>query len=700
MGQEKGRTNRGRLRMFIVPVVLSTLVSVALYVGAFESLEMITLDLRLGAISGGEAAPIAFAAIDQNTLKALGQWPLPRGIYPRAMNNILEDGALAVLVDIDFSSRGPDPDQDRQLIEYVSRAGKIVLAAQVEENVLPEGAVLRNLSLPLPELAAGALTLGSITFEIDPDGSVRRMPGPIDFIDTAYPPLGLAGAELFRAGAGKNIPDDALISFSAKNLGSFPVVSFNNIVTGRFVPGTFTDRIVFIGATSPDLHDFWSTPIGVIPGMFIQAAVMETGLNRSWSTRQGVWSSILTVFAVSLLISLLVSRANWRRGALYLLGYLFLLIVMSGAMSWLHFMIQFTPLFILGVVQYPAQVALSLRRVEKSLDLEKRKTDTILKFSEMQDMEELGNDSYLAPLVLLKQVMGLGRITLYILDEHAISGWRIEKVTSDEPGSWEFRRDIVTEAVETGQMVFDRDSEPGALSLYVPMMTTRGAVGVLCAMTTPGFGDDENDLRLLLSYVTQTSYYIETRQLASKVKLLYSSTLSAISKALDTKDYFTGAHAELSLEFIGKFGLACRLNSMEVEVLHVGTLLHDIGKIGVPDAILTKTGVLTSEEFESLKGHPAMGYEIIKDLPFPEDVKMIVRHHHEQYDGNGYPDGLKGEEIPRLVRIFSIMDTYEALTGKRPYRSSSSPEAARALLQKSAGTQFDPRLVELFLSIF
>ena len=95
-----------------------------------------------------------------------------------------------------------------------------------------------------------------------------------------------------------------------------------------------------------------------------------------------------------------------------------------------------------------------------------------------------------------------------------------------------------------------------------------------------------------------------------------------------------------------------------------------------------------------------MGYEIIRDLPFPEDVRMIVRHHHEHWDGRGYPDGLKGEEIPKLVRIFSILDTYEALTGNRPYRVSSSPESARALLKDKAGTQFDPHLVELFIAIF
>jgi len=95
-----------------------------------------------------------------------------------------------------------------------------------------------------------------------------------------------------------------------------------------------------------------------------------------------------------------------------------------------------------------------------------------------------------------------------------------------------------------------------------------------------------------------------------------------------------------------------------------------------------------------------MGYEIIRELPFPEEVKMIIKHHHEHFDGRGYPDGLKGDEIPRLVRIFSILDTYEALTGERPYKKSHNADSAKSILLESAGTQFDPHLVELFITIF
>jgi putative nucleotidyltransferase with HDIG domain len=128
----------------------------------------------------------------------------------------------------------------------------------------------------------------------------------------------------------------------------------------------------------------------------------------------------------------------------------------------------------------------------------------------------------------------------------------------------------------------------------------------------------------------------------------------------------------------------------------VGALLHDIGKIGVPDKILAKEESLSGEEYEVIKGHPVIGSDIVRGLPFPDEVKMIIKHHHERFDGTGYPDGLKGEEIPLLVRIFSIMDVYEALVGFRPYRNPLSAESAADLLQECSGTQFDPDLLDLF----
>ena len=112
---------------------------------------------------------------------------------------------------------------------------------------------------------------------------------------------------------------------------------------------------------------------------------------------------------------------------------------------------------------------------------------------------------------------------------------------------------------------------------------------------------------------------------------------------------------------MARFGNACGLTTEQIEALHTGAQLHDIGKIGIPDSILLKKGTLSREEFGLMTSHAVGGYKIIKDLPLSDDVKLIVKHHHEHYDGNGYPDGMKGEEIPLLVRMFCIVDVFDSL---------------------------------------
>lgn len=171
-----------------------------------------------------------------------------------------------------------------------------------------------------------------------------------------------------------------------------------------------------------------------------------------------------------------------------------------------------------------------------------------------------------------------------------------------------------------------------------------------------------------------------------------------MSRALDSKDQYTSAHSELSVDHVERFGRECGLGREEIESLHVGALLHDIGKIGVPDKILAKEDNLSGEEYEIIRRHPVIGSDIVRSLPLPENVKMIIKHHHERYDGSGYPDGLSGEEIPLLVRIFSILDVYEALVGFRPYRTPLDIKSAANLLREGSGTQFDPELVEIFIN--
>lgn len=176
----------------------------------------------------------------------------------------------------------------------------------------------------------------------------------------------------------------------------------------------------------------------------------------------------------------------------------------------------------------------------------------------------------------------------------------------------------------------------------------------------------------------------------------YRSTLRALTAALETRDAETHGHSERVVTFSLRLGREYGLNSKEMKALEFGSLLHDIGKIGVPDAILRKPSRLTDEEWVRMREHPLHGQQILRGIKFLEGAARVVAQHHEKWDGSGYPLGLKGDEIDICARIFSVADAFDAITSDRVYRQGRSYEAAAQELNEWVGRQFDPRVVEAF----
>ena len=179
----------------------------------------------------------------------------------------------------------------------------------------------------------------------------------------------------------------------------------------------------------------------------------------------------------------------------------------------------------------------------------------------------------------------------------------------------------------------------------------------------------------------------------------YDATLSALSSALDVRDSETEGHARRVVQYLELIADELGAAPADRNVLLRGALLHDVGKIGVPDEVLRKPGPLTSAEWATMRRHPSYGARIVAGVPFLESVAAIIKHHHERWDGAGYPDGLRGEEIPLGARMFAVADSYDAMTADRPYRKALDAATARAEVERGSGTQFDPRVVEAFLRI-
>ena len=179
----------------------------------------------------------------------------------------------------------------------------------------------------------------------------------------------------------------------------------------------------------------------------------------------------------------------------------------------------------------------------------------------------------------------------------------------------------------------------------------------------------------------------------------YRQTLKALVSALEARDHETHGHSERVVSFSLRLGRELGLDAERLRALEFGSLLHDIGKIGVPDAILRKPAALSRAEWERMRQHPLMGERILRGIEFLKGAVRVVAEHHERWDGAGYPSGLKGEEIDLAARVFAVADAFDAMTSDRVYRCGMPYEAAAAELERCAGRQFDPRVVAAFRAV-
>jgi ribonuclease P protein subunit RPR2 len=191
----------------------------------------------------------------------------------------------------------------------------------------------------------------------------------------------------------------------------------------------------------------------------------------------------------------------------------------------------------------------------------------------------------------------------------------------------------------------------------------------------------------------------QERSRAQELRNSYKATVRALSNAVEARDAYTGKHAERVTAYGIALAAATGIDIETLPEIEFGFLLHDVGKVAVPDAILFKPGSLTDEEFAMIAKHPVIGADILRDVDFLGDGKLVVRHHHERWDGRGYPDRLSGDAIPLAARVFAVADALDALTTDRPYRRGTRFASARDEILAHAGSQFDPGVIAAFETI-
>lgn len=236
--------------------------------------------------------------------------------------------------------------------------------------------------------------------------------------------------------------------------------------------------------------------------------------------------------------------------------------------------------------------------------------------------------------------------------------------------------------------------------IAVPLKIKNKVIGVLNVNSKrKGKQFSERDIKLLEILADQAAVAIENIQLYRDMKGMYIGTIKMLAKAIDAKDPYTKGHSEKVTLFAVEIAEEMKLPEKLIKNIEFAALIHDIGKIGVKDSVLTKPSRLSVSEYAMIKKHPAIGEQIIAPIEFLTNITPLVLYHHEHYDGGGYLEGLKGDEIPIGARILIVADSYEAMISDRPYSKSMTREQAIEELKDNSGSQFDPEVVNAFLRV-
>lgn len=299
------------------------------------------------------------------------------------------------------------------------------------------------------------------------------------------------------------------------------------------------------------------------------------------------------------------------------------------------------------------------------------------------------------------------RQELVIAAAHGLSEEYINK------GNIKVGESIAGRVVQEGRpiAVYDLASDPrhiytdyvkreGLCSLLsVPLSLKHKTIGVLNIYTDEPHMFTTHEINLFTSLASQAAIAIENARLFESLEEIYLDVITALASAIDARDSYTHGHSHRVTEYAVLIAEEMGLSPGEIDIIRNASILHDVGKIGIKEEILKKPGKLTEDEKVEMQYHPYIGTKILQSVKLLEPVLPLVYHHQERYDGSGYPDGLKGEDIPLGARIIAVCDAFEAMTSDRPYRKALPPQAALQELKKEAGRQFDPAVVDVFLRL-
>ena len=555
----------GRLLVGLAAALVAAAASVS---GVLGPLEDASVDTRFGLRDTPPVTDIVVVGIDDRSIAQLGEWPFRRSRHARAVDRLRQAGARAIVYDVQFTEPSPRPADDLALYDAIGRAGGATLATSTSDDQ-GRTSVLGGDEL-LAEIDSRA---GAANFTTDRGNVIRHYPARIKRLDS----VAVVAA---RRATGATLPasafdaGDAWIDFRG-GPGTFPTVSFADLVAGRVPRAQLRGKVVVIGSTAPSLQDRHPTATSgdeTMAGPEVQANAIWTAMHGNPLRDAPPAIAFVAIALLGLAVPLLslIARPAFT---------------IAGALA------------LAAIVALAAQVA--------------------------------------------------------------------------------FEHGVVVAVV--GPLV--------ALAL--------GTLGTVLV----GYALEARRRRQAAAYGRTLEREVAQRTLELRQTQL--EVLERLSLAAEQRDSDTGEHLRRMSRLCGRLARAVGLGEAEAERIEQASLLHDVGKIGVPDEILHKPGALTPEEQAAMRRHTTIGAELLagSSSPLLRVAESIARTHHEHWDGTGYPFGLAGEEIPLAGRIASICDVFDALTTERPYKAAWTVEAALAHIDAGRGTHFDPDLARTFIAL-
>jgi len=654
---------------------------------------------------------VAVVAIDARSAAGHRGEPLSSDCYAEAIRKLEAAGVWGIALDLTHHPLD-DPKLDRALMDAIEGSGRIVL------GVDPIADLARKPSSVPAHLRDKAAGLGVVTLSPDVDGVVRTAPrsarGSHDKLPSlATAALSVAGAKTTSPAAAREFPIDF-----RRTRPRFPVISLVDLLDERFDPGSVAGRVVFLGPTAPAFGaTLLATPLGVQESpIFIHAHAYRTLVAEH--SGEGVplasnpWHSWLIAGIFSLALGSIVGLSRfWRIAILSACGLglafgSFALAVLYGVLS--------AP--IVPALVWASHCMLATDGLRRRLGLRADPED--LSVAVVEGVCELNNRALPEggrelelPLSLLGEAVGATGVSLVCCASPGMDGielnWRPgleDEFRCPQVGSLGMAQQVA----RRGEVEFCEEPFPGASHaffkptavLYLPLRSGETTVGVLIVEGEGRTPFEQFELRTISGVAAQLALSLRYRSLLGGLQTTFSSAWTALARAIEARDGYVEIHTPRMITLTGLIAQKLGLSDEMVSAVQLGALLHDIGKIGIRDSVLNKPDPFTPEERREMERHPLIGADLVGSIHgLPKATLECIRHHHESWDGSGYPDGLAGNDIPLSARIACVVDVWDAMQSSRPYKPLDERESVFEYFEKYRGVRFDPEIVDIFLAL-